>query len=246
MKRYEPGPLLGSLSESPMPIRSGAMQRPSGCRCGSTLRQRYDEAGLPCNSRMGSPCPTSRYAISRPRTRRRCFWYGNAAEIMFVMYASPVVTDQECLRPHCRRLTACKKRRFRCAPDIAEVAGRDDLAQFGLARLRTKRRADVPARSGTDIYSVVDENTSSACPQGMDTATCVASHNRRLRAPAQYVRPRMRGIDPPGLRVAVRVTDFGTSSSLPRVPTLAHGKLARAATPTEAKEPRLEHDHNQG
>jgi len=34
------------------------------------------------------------------------------------------------------------KRRFRRAPDIAEVAGGDDLAQFGLARLRTKRRAD--------------------------------------------------------------------------------------------------------
>src|ERR1700759_623849 len=71
-----------------MPIRSGAMQRPSGCRCGKTLRQRYDEVGLPCNSTMGSPCPTSTYAISRPRTRRRCFLYGNAAEIMF---ASPVV-----------------------------------------------------------------------------------------------------------------------------------------------------------
>jgi hypothetical protein len=25
-----------------MPIRSRAMQRPSGCRCGMTLRQRYD------------------------------------------------------------------------------------------------------------------------------------------------------------------------------------------------------------
>ena len=71
-----------------MPIRSGAMQRPSGCRCGNTLRQRYDEVGLPCSSTMGSPCPTSTYAISRPRTRRRCFWYGNAAEIMF---ASPIV-----------------------------------------------------------------------------------------------------------------------------------------------------------
>ena len=33
-----------------MPIRSGAMQRPSGCRCGMTLRQRYDEVGLPCSS----------------------------------------------------------------------------------------------------------------------------------------------------------------------------------------------------
>src|SRR4051812_6417780 len=70
-----------------MPIRSGAMQRPSGCRGGNTLRQRYDEVGLPCSSTMGSPSPPSTYAISRPRTRRRCFWYGNAAEIMF---ASPV------------------------------------------------------------------------------------------------------------------------------------------------------------
>src|ERR1700750_2953258 len=82
-KRYEPGPLLGSLSESPMPIRSGAMQRPNDSRCGNTLRQRYDGAGLPFNSTMGSPCPTSTYAISRPRTRRCCFWYGGAAEIIF-------------------------------------------------------------------------------------------------------------------------------------------------------------------
>jgi hypothetical protein len=35
-----------------MPIRSGAMQRPSVCRCGNTLRQRYDEVGLPCNSTL--------------------------------------------------------------------------------------------------------------------------------------------------------------------------------------------------
>src|SRR2546425_3287586 len=69
-----------------MPIRSGAMQRPRGCRCGNTLRQRYDEVGLPCSSTMGSPSPTSTYAISLPRTRRRCLWYGNAAEIML---ASP-------------------------------------------------------------------------------------------------------------------------------------------------------------
>jgi len=71
-----------------MPIRSGTMQRPCGFRCGSTLRQRYDEVGLPCSSRMGSPSPTSTYAISRPRIRRRFFWYGKAAEIMF---ASPLV-----------------------------------------------------------------------------------------------------------------------------------------------------------
>src|SRR5262245_60092839 len=37
---------------------------------------------------MGSPCPTSTYAISRPKTRRRCFWYGNAAETMFVSLPS--------------------------------------------------------------------------------------------------------------------------------------------------------------
>jgi hypothetical protein len=37
------------------------------------LRQRYDEVGLPCSSTMGSPLPTSTYAISLPRTRRRCF-----------------------------------------------------------------------------------------------------------------------------------------------------------------------------
>src|SRR5262249_60253470 len=80
--RYEPGPLLGSLSESPMPIRSGAMQWPSGCRCGNTLRQRYDEVGLPCSSTMGSPSPTSTYAISLPRTRCRCFLYGNEEEII--------------------------------------------------------------------------------------------------------------------------------------------------------------------
>ena len=56
-----------------MPIRSGAMQRPRGCTCGNTLRHRYDEVGLPCSSTMGSPSPTSTYAISLPRTRRRHF-----------------------------------------------------------------------------------------------------------------------------------------------------------------------------
>src|SRR5215813_6935643 len=96
-----------------MPIRSGAMQRPSGCRCGNTLRQRYDDVGLPCNSTMGSPCPTSTYAISRPRTRRRCFWYGNVAEItfafsygnvaeiIFFMFASPVVADYHLVANFC-------------------------------------------------------------------------------------------------------------------------------------------------
>src|SRR5262245_41151521 len=76
-----------------MPIRSGAMQRPRGCRCGNTLRQRYDEVGLPCSSTMGSPSPTSTYAISLPRTRRRCFWCGNAVEIMLASPSYFVVAE---------------------------------------------------------------------------------------------------------------------------------------------------------
>src|SRR5215470_14320911 len=71
-----------------MPIKSGAMQRPRDCRCGNTFRQRYDEVGLPCSSTMGSPSPTSTYAISLPRICRRCFRYGNAAEIVS---ANPVL-----------------------------------------------------------------------------------------------------------------------------------------------------------
>src|SRR6516225_8781110 len=88
-----------------MPIRSGAMQRPNDCRCGNTLRQRYDEVGLPCSSTMGSPSPTPTYAISLARTRRRCFLYGNAAEIFFVsdvveiMFAPPVVADDHFVKP---------------------------------------------------------------------------------------------------------------------------------------------------
>src|SRR5262245_6077022 len=73
------------------------MQRPRDCRCGNTLRQRYDEVGLPCSSTMGSPSPTSTYAISLPRTLRRCFWYGNAAEIML---ASPFFVVAEYHRDH--------------------------------------------------------------------------------------------------------------------------------------------------
>jgi hypothetical protein len=67
-----------------MPISSGAMQRPRDCRWGNTLRQRNDEVGLPCSSTMGSPSPTSTYAILRPSTWRRFFWNGNAAETLVV------------------------------------------------------------------------------------------------------------------------------------------------------------------
>src|SRR5262245_61390894 len=54
---------------------------------------------------MGSPSPTSTYAIVRPRTRRRCFRYGSAAEIMAALFAAAaalstvvelaVLTDEE-------------------------------------------------------------------------------------------------------------------------------------------------------
>jgi hypothetical protein len=58
------GPLSGSLSESPMPIRSGVMQRPRVCRCSNTLRQRYEEVGLPCSSTIGSPSPNADLTVS--------------------------------------------------------------------------------------------------------------------------------------------------------------------------------------
>src|SRR5215813_13213423 len=85
-----------------MPIRSGAMQRPSGCRYSNMLRQRYDEVGLPCSNTMGSPSPTSTYAISLPRTCRRFFWYGNAAEIIASFrYSAPSVLTTERIAQHC-------------------------------------------------------------------------------------------------------------------------------------------------
>jgi hypothetical protein len=86
-----------------MPIRSGAIQRPSGCRCGNTLRQRYDEVGLPCNSTIGSPCPTSTYAISRPRIRRRCFGTGMLQRSCSLL---PDWQTKKVFEPRCRRLTA--------------------------------------------------------------------------------------------------------------------------------------------
>ena len=41
-------------------------------RCGNTLRQRYDEVGLPCSSTMGRPLPP-------PRTPSRCRGHAAAA-----------------------------------------------------------------------------------------------------------------------------------------------------------------------
>src|SRR5262249_21332699 len=58
---------------------------------------------------MGSPSPVSTDAISLPRTCRRCFLYGKAADILFAsnaaetMFASPVVaptySQPKCDRP---------------------------------------------------------------------------------------------------------------------------------------------------
>src|SRR5260370_39339681 len=60
---------------------------------------------------MGSPPPTSTYAIARPWTRRRCFWNGNAAEIML---ASPsfFVGAEEHRRPRACPQPACGQRGF--------------------------------------------------------------------------------------------------------------------------------------
>jgi len=67
--------------ESPMPTRSGARQRPSAARCGITLRQRYDDVGLPWRNTIGSPVPVSTYASSVSSTRTRRRGWGSAAVI---------------------------------------------------------------------------------------------------------------------------------------------------------------------
>ena len=52
-KKFRLGADIVELSESPMPMRSGTTQRPKFHQMRSTLRQRYDEVGLPCSSTMG-------------------------------------------------------------------------------------------------------------------------------------------------------------------------------------------------
>src|ERR1041384_1618934 len=49
-----------------MPIRSQAISRPRSAQCGITLRQRYDEVGLPCWNTIASPAPSSIVAMRRP------------------------------------------------------------------------------------------------------------------------------------------------------------------------------------
>jgi len=79
-----------------------------------------------CWLRDATPCPTSTYAISRPSTRRRCFWYGNAAEIMF---ASPAIEAEA---------TACAfmKHSFQVggARSTEERRGERDVSGLGAAR----------------------------------------------------------------------------------------------------------------
>src|SRR5262249_12767457 len=133
----EPGPLSGSLSESPMPIRSGAMQRPRGCRCGNTLRQRYDEVGLPCRSTMGSPAPTSTYAISRPRIRRRCFGYEDAAEIVFASLTSVLFIVRDIAMP--ALLSG-----WRCSSSSRHKV----VALFGIRTVRTHGAVDYLSSAG--------------------------------------------------------------------------------------------------
>jgi hypothetical protein len=48
-----PGRCRAACRNRPCRLGRGAMQRSRGYSCGSTLRQRYDEAGSPCNTTMG-------------------------------------------------------------------------------------------------------------------------------------------------------------------------------------------------
>ena len=56
---YRSGPEFSSLSESPMPIKSQAINRPNPSQCGMMLRQRYEEVGFPCWKTIASPPPYS-------------------------------------------------------------------------------------------------------------------------------------------------------------------------------------------
>src|SRR5437899_12968141 len=69
------------------PCRSGRGRCSGLVAAGAATRCARGTTRWDCRAaaRWGRP-PTSTYAISLPRTRRRCFWYGNAAEIML---ASP-------------------------------------------------------------------------------------------------------------------------------------------------------------
>ncbi|GAA5039098.1 hypothetical protein GCM10023317_94800 [Actinopolymorpha pittospori] len=65
--------------------------------------------GLPCSNTIGSPSPTSTYAISQPKISRRCFSYGKTAEIMvaspWLWYDSFSLVAEHDLCPRDRRWT---------------------------------------------------------------------------------------------------------------------------------------------
>src|SRR3990172_4300267 len=107
-----------------MPTRSGARQRPSPATCGITLRQRYDDVGLPWRNTIGSPAPVSTYAssLSSSATRRRgC---GSTAEMG--IGASFVDGDRD--------------------GSIIIRAAEGDPVAHGLRRQHARRRAPRPAR----------------------------------------------------------------------------------------------------
>src|SRR3990172_6446336 len=106
-----------------MPTRSGARQRPSPATCGITLRQRYDDVGLPWRNTIGSPAPVSTYAssLSSSATRRRgC---GSTAEMG--IGASFVDGDRD--------------------GSIIIRAAEGDPVAHGLRRQHARRRAPRPA-----------------------------------------------------------------------------------------------------
>src|SRR2546430_3311442 len=63
-----------------MPTRSGARQRPRAATWGMTLRQRYEDVGLPWRKTIGSPLPASTWASSVSRTRILRRGRGSAGE----------------------------------------------------------------------------------------------------------------------------------------------------------------------
>src|SRR5713226_7848597 len=81
-------------------MRSGAMHRASGATCGITLRDKYDEVGLPYRKITGSPLPVSAYDIEVPSSSSFLRGYGSVSEIRVslllicgVSFRDPVATS---------------------------------------------------------------------------------------------------------------------------------------------------------
>src|SRR5271155_4468661 len=74
-------------------MRSGAMHRAYGSRCGMMLRHRYEEVGLPWRKTIGSPEPVSAYEIQVLTSSSFLRGRGSAAEIcvsLSLMLPSPL------------------------------------------------------------------------------------------------------------------------------------------------------------